>query len=75
MAAAACKIIMAGRPIMNFLCFVLCLIIFMVIYSAAAPPIKASVSSRSSDILNLPRYALYLSAAVKTAEIMLISNR
>lgn len=65
--------IIIGRHIINFLCFVLCLIISIVKYSANAPPEIASKNNVFSDIRCFFKTAFLLSAEVINAVIVEIT--
>ena len=59
--SAICKIIITGIPIINFLCKVLCLISFIVIYIATEPPKTDNHKSIASLVRQSPFFAANLS--------------
>ena len=59
--------IIIGRPAINFICLVLCLIISMQVNIDTAPPSAATHKSEFSDNRLFPRTAKNLSAFVITA--------
>lgn len=67
--------IISGRPAINFICFVLCLIISMQINIDTDPPSAATHKSEFSDNLLFPRTAKILSAIVITAAIAEIAAK
>ena len=65
----------AGIPIINFGCFVLCLISFIVINIAALPPTAESNRSVFSGTRQPPRFEESLSCMQTAAETTLIKIR
>lgn len=62
--------IIMGSPVINFLCFVLCLITSIVMYSEIAPPKNASKNSAFSEMRFFLKTALLLSEKVIIAVII-----
>ena len=72
--AAACKIIMSGRPIIKRLCFVLCLIFIIVRYTPIEPPKIAKRKNVLSLIRKAPLLARFLSTMTRMDPMILISK-
>ena len=70
-----CIITITGKPYTNFLCFVLCLIIFMVMHINNEPPMIAKKNRDFSEILHKCERAAYLSYKVIVMLIIFITIR